>query len=274
MLAMVYFVRRGKIAIMALKFKIYDMNLKNKVAIVTGGGRDIGRAVAVKLAALGARVVVNYFQSGEKAEETLGLIRKNGGVAVAIQADVSRWEDCIRLVDETRAVFGPEIHILVNNAGGLIARKKLDEMDEAFWDQTMALNAKSTFMMQKAVKPYMPSGGSVVNMASAAGREGGGNGASAYGASKGAIMTFTRAMAKELGPEGIRVNCVCPGLISTIFHDKFTAPEIRERVAGGTPLRREGTAEEVANLIAFLASDEAGFITGVNYDINGGILYS
>ncbi len=250
------------------------MNLKNKVAIVTGGGRDIGRAVSLKLAALGAKVAVNYHNSPEKTEETLEMIRKAGGEGMAIRADVTRWEDCRRLVAETRAAFGPEIHILVNNAGGLIARKKLAEMDEDFWDQTMALNAKSTFLMQKAVKGFMPRGGSVVNMASAAGREGGGNGASAYGAAKGAIMTFTRAMAKELGPDGIRVNCVCPGLITTIFHDKFTAPEIRERVAGGTPLRREGTAEEVANLIAFLASDEAGFITGVNYDINGGILFS
>ena len=254
--------------------KTNSMNLKNRTAIVTGGGRDIGRAISIKFAELGAKVAVNYFHSPEPAEETVEMIRQAGGEAIAIRADLTKWDDCFRLVAETRAAFGPQIHILVNNAGGLIARRKLADMDEAFWDATFALNAKSTFMMQKAVLDFMPAGGAVVNMASLAGRQGGGDGASAYGASKAAVMTFTRAMAKELGPAGIRVNSVCPGLIDTLFHDLNTAPEVRQRIAHSTPIPREGTPGEVASLVAFLASEEASFITGVNYDINGGLLFS
>ena len=254
--------------------KTNSMNLKNRTAIVTGGGRDIGRAISIKFAELGAKVAVNYFHSPEPAEGTVEMIRQAGGEAIAIRADLTKWDDCFRLVAETRAAFGPQIHILVNNAGGLIARRKLADMDEAFWDEVMDLNAKSVFMMHKAAIDHIPPGGSIINMASQAGRDGGGMGASVYGASKAAVMNFTRGIAKEYGPMGIRVNSVCPGLIGTVFHDNFTAPEVREKVAGMTPLRREGTAEEVANVVAFLASDEASFLTGVNYDVNGGLLFS
>ena len=135
----------------------------------------------------------------------------------------------------------------------------------------MDLNFKSLFLVTHAFVKYIPSGGSIVNVSSLAARDGGGGGSSLYAASKGAITTYTRSLAKEIGPSGIRVNAVCPGLISTTFHDKFTTNEVRERVAAMTPLRREGTAEEVANLVAFLASDDASFITGANYDINGGV---
>ena len=117
-------------------------------------------------------------------------------------------------------------------------------------------------------------GGSIVNLSSLAGRDGGGNGASLYAASKGAITTYTRSLSKELGPMGVRVNAVCPGLINTTFHDTFTPDEVRKRVAESTPLRREGTSEDVANLVTFLASDKASFITGANYDINGGLSFS
>jgi 3-oxoacyl-[acyl-carrier protein] reductase len=120
----------------------------------------------------------------------------------------------------------------------------------------------------------MGSGGAVVNFASQAGRDGGGPGAAAYATSKGAVMTFTRAMAKELGPSNIRVNCVCPGMISTTFHDTFTKEEVRGNVAKGTPLRREGAASEVADLVAYLASSQSSFITGASVDINGGLFFS
>jgi len=120
----------------------------------------------------------------------------------------------------------------------------------------------------------MQDGASIVNFASQAGRDGGGPGASAYATSKGAVVTFTRSMAKELGPKGIRVNSLCPGMISTTFHDTFTKDEARSNVAGSTPLRREGRSEEVADTVAYLLSEEASFITGVNLDINGGLLFS
>ena len=246
------------------------MTLKGKVALVTGGGRDIGGAIAIKLASLGAKVAFSYYNT----EETLAKIKANGGEAIAIQADLTKFDNCFRLVEETRKAFGDEIHILVNNAGGLVARKKLDEMDEEFWDHLMTLNLKTVFGMHKATVEHMPTGSAIINLASQAGRDGGGGGASAYATAKGGVMTFTRSMAKELGPKGIRVNAICPGMIATTFHDLFTPDNVREHVAGVTPLRREGRADEIAGLVACLASDETSFVTGANIDINGGLAFS
>ncbi len=250
------------------------MDLTGKTAIVTGGGRDIGRSISIKLASLGAKVALNYYNSPVRAEETLATIKSNGGEAIAVKADLTKMHECQKLVTETQKAFGNEIHILVNNAGGLVARKKLSEMDLEFWNLVMELNLTSTFMMHKVTVPHMPKGSSIVNMASLAGRDGGGGGASAYGTSKGAVMTFTRAMAKELGPDGIRVNSVCPGLIGTKFHDDFTPDHVREMVANKTPLRREGHPDDVADLVAYLASDESSFLAGTNVDINGGLAFS
>ncbi len=251
-----------------------NMDLNGKVAIITGGARDIGRAVSVKLASEGTKVVVNYFNNKQAADETLEIIRAAGGEGIAVQADMTKQEGVANLVAETIKAYGPEIHVLVNVAGGLVARKSLDEMDEDFFNYVMQLNVTSTFMATQAVVPYMRSGASIVNFASQAGRDGGGPGASAYATSKAAVMTFTRAMAKELGPKNIRVNALCPGMIATTFHDTFTTDEVRNKVAGGTPLRREGEADEVANLVACLASAETSFMTGANVDINGGLFFS
>ncbi|GJM29596.1 MAG: oxidoreductase [Cyclobacteriaceae bacterium] len=250
------------------------MNLKDKVAIVTGGSRDIGRAISIKLASEGAKVVVNYFGNQKAAEETISMIADNGGEAMLVKGDMTKKDDVERLVSLARQSYGDEIHILVNNVGGLVARKSILEMDEEFFNKVMALNLNSTFLATKATVPHMSSGASIVNIASQAGRDGGGPGASVYGTSKGAVMTFTRAMAKELGPQNIRVNALCPGMIATTFHDTFTKDEVRAKVASGTPLRREGQACEVANLVACLASSETSFMTGANVDINGGLLFS
>ncbi|WP_029014478.1 SDR family NAD(P)-dependent oxidoreductase [Niveispirillum irakense] len=250
------------------------MKLKDKVAIVTGGGRDIGRAVSQRLAAEGAAIMVNYYNDADSAAETVSAIQAAGGRAIAHRADMTRPEEVDGLVAATKAAFGDRVDLLVNVTGGLVARKLLADMDADFFSHVMDLNVKSAFLATKAVVPLMQQGGAIVNFSSQAGRDGGGFGASAYATAKGAVMTFTRAMAKELGPSGIRVNAVCPGMISTSFHDLFTKAEVRKNVAGSTPLRREGEATEVADLVAWLVSAEAGFVTGACIDINGGTFFS
>ena len=246
------------------------MSLSGKVAIVTGGGRDIGRSISQRLAADGAHVVINYHSDSAAADETLAAITAAGGNATLCRADVTKSNEVAALIDAA----GARIDILVNCAGGMIARKTLADMDEAFFDTVMTLNLKSAFLVTKAALPRIPKGGAIVNLASLAGRDGGGPGATIYATAKGALMTFTRGLAKELGPQGIRVNALCPGLIGTSFHDTFSKPEGRAATAGNTPLRREGHPAEVAAAVAFLASDHSAFLTGVNMDINGGLAFS
>lgn len=248
--------------------------MQGKVAIVSGGSRDIGRAVSLALAEAGASVAVNYFHDAAAGKETVESIRKVGGTATAIAGDMTRRADVEKLVAETRRAFGDSIDVLVNVVGGLVARKALPEMDEEFLEHVLRLNVTSTFLTTQCVLPHMAEGGSIVNFASQAGRDGGGPGAAAYSTSKGAVMSLTRAMAKELGPAGIRVNCVCPGMIDTTFHDTFTKDAVRANVAAATPLRREGEPEDVAELVAYLASSRASFITGASFDINGGTFFS
>src|SRR2546421_5592493 len=250
------------------------MRLKGKVAIVTGGARDIGREVSVKLAKEGAKVVVNYFNSEEDACETKRLIEKVNGECVTIRGDMTKWEQVQHLFAESAKIFGNDIHILVNVVGGLCGRKSIEEQDEEWFDLVMNVNMKSIFFTTKATVKYMRKGASIINLSSQAARDGGGTGSSLYASSKGAVSTFTRSIAKEFGPQGIRVNGVCPGMIATSFHDRFTKPEVRTMVAKGTPLRRQGEAVEVANLVAYLASDESSFITGTNIDVNGGAYFS
>lgn len=250
------------------------MKFQGKTAIVTGGSRDIGRAVSERLAAEGANVVVNYCNNEADAQATLEAINAAGGTALLVKADLTKPDDATRLIAESQAAFGPTIDILVNVTGGMVARKTLDEMDLDFLNEVLQLNVASTFLVTKAAVPFMPAGSAIMNFASQAGRDGGGPGATAYATSKGAVMTFTRSMAKELGPKGIRVNSLCPGMIATTFHDRFTKNAVRENVAAATPLRRQGNAEEVAKTVSWLASDEAAFVTGTNIDINGGTFFS
>jgi len=249
-------------------------NLNGKVAIVTGGSRDIGRAVSVKLAKLGAKVVVNYHGNENAAKETLECIHANGGEAIAVKGDMTKDADVKALVDAARRAYGDRIDILVNIVGGMVGRKKLLEQNEEWYDTVMNVNMKSCYLATLRTVPFMGKGSSIVNFSSLAARDGGGNGASLYATSKGAVSVFTRSMAKELGPQGIRVNAVCPGTIATSFHDRFNTPENRERMKASYALRREGTADEVADLVCYLASDESSYITGANIDINGGSFFS
>ena len=249
-------------------------NLIGKVALVTGASRDIGRAISISLANAGVKVLVNYYRDKSMGEETVSIIKNNGGDAIAVYADVTNSGDVSNMIKESQKVFGNEVHILVNNVGGLFARKKISEIDENFYNLLLDVNFKSVFLVTKAIKPIMPEGGSIVNISSQAARDGGGPGSSLYSASKGAVTSYTRALAREFGPDGIRVNAITAGMTSTRFHDDFTSDEIRKKVAGATPLRREGKPEEIADLAIYLASDSSSYITGANIDINGGILNS
>jgi 3-oxoacyl-[acyl-carrier protein] reductase len=147
-------------------------------------------------------------------------------------------------------------------------------MDEEFFNHVMFLNLNSTFLATKAVVPHMPAGSAIVNLASLAGQNGGGNGSSAYSTSKGAVSAFTRAMAKELGPQGIRCNALNPGMIATTFHDTFSTDEARANVEATVPLRRQGHPDDCADTVVYLASNKSSYITGANIDINGGMFYS
>jgi 3-oxoacyl-[acyl-carrier protein] reductase len=250
------------------------MRFKDKLAIVTGGGRDIGRSISLRFAAEGAKVVINYRSDEAAAQDTLAAVQDAGGTALLHRADVTKADEVAGLIAAAAAFGGGTIDVLVNCAGGMVARKTLADMDEAFFDTVMDLNFKSAFLVTKAALPHLAKGSAIVNLSSLAARDGGGPGASIYAASKGALTTLTRSWAKELGPQGIRVNALCPGLIGTSFHDIFSKPEGRAAVAGNTPLRREGHPDEVAAAVAFLASDEASFLTGLNMDINGGLAFS
>jgi 3-oxoacyl-[acyl-carrier protein] reductase len=250
------------------------MRFKDKLAIVTGGGRDIGRSISLRLAAEGAKVVINYRSDEAAAQDTLAAVEAAGGTALLHRADVTKADEVAGLIAAAADFGGGTIDVLVNCAGGMVARKTLADMDEAFFDTVMDLNFKSAFLVTKAALPHLAKGSAIVNLSSLAARDGGGPGASIYAASKGALTTLTRGWAKELGPQGIRVNALCPGLIGTSFHDIFSKPEGRAAVAGNTPLRREGHPDEVAAAVAFLASDDAAFLTGLNMDINGGLAFS
>lgn len=248
------------------------MSMQGKVAIVAGGGRDIGRACALELAKNGANVVITYHSSSTSALSVVAEIQSLGQQAVAVQADLTNQVDVDKTIATALDSFG-SIDTLVHVSGGLVGRVRVEEMSLEHYNNVMNVNMTSLFMMTRASIPHLQPGSSIVTFASQAGRDGGGPGAAIYATAKGAVMTYTRALAKELGPN-IRVNSVCPGMISTGFHDTFTQDTVRQNVAGATALKREGTSEEVAKVVAFLASDDAAFMTGNNVDVNGGLLFS
>tara|TARA_R110002096_G_scaffold2933_3_gene14941 strand:+ start:146 stop:889 length:744 start_codon:yes stop_codon:yes gene_type:complete len=247
------------------------MKLQGKSVIITGAGRDIGRACAIRMAQEGASVAINYYSSSEGADSAVAEIKAAGGKAFALQGDLNTQQGVDALVAKTVGDFGG-VDILVNNSGGMIARKTIAEMSLEHWNNVMSLNLTSTFLMVKACLPHI-SKGAIVNLASQAGRDGGGPGSVAYAASKGAVMTMTRGLAKELGPD-IRVNALCPGMIDTDFHNVHTKPEVRKMVENAAPLKRQGLPVDIANMVLFLACDDSAFVTGTNIDINGGMLFS
>ena len=250
------------------------MTLENKLILITGGARDIGKAITKNLAKNGANLAINFYGSLNEANLLENELKEDNIDALFLQGDMTSEIDVKNFIDQATTKFGTEIHGLVNVSGGLVERRTIDQMDLDFLNKVMHLNLNSSFLTIKHSLPFMSEGSSIVNFASQAGRDGGGPGASAYASSKGAVMTFTRSMAKELGPKGIRVNALCPGMISTTFHDNFTKSEVRSNVANATPLKREGTSDEMASIVKFLLSNDASFLTGVNLDSNGGLIFS
>lgn len=246
------------------------IDLTGKVALVTGASRGIGRAIALRLAGLGARVAVNYNSSADGAARVVEDIQRNGGTAFAIQGDVSKLEEAQRVVKATTDAFG-RLDILVNNAGTtrdtLLALMKEDD-----FDHVIATDLKSVFNCSKAVlRPMLKQRyGRIVNISSVAGIVGN-PGQTNYSAAKAGIIGFTKAMAKEYASKGIAVNAVAPGYIPTDLTNVLPA-EVKEGIVKFVALGRFGTCEEVADAVAFLASDRASYITGQTLAVDGGIV--
>ncbi len=251
------------------------MMFDGEVAWVTGSSTGIGRAVAMGLAKQGCRVVVHYNRSEDEARGVVEEVSSSGGQAMLVGGDVADAGEVRRMAGEIEDRHG-RLDILVNNAGSLIERRTLEEMSEDLWERVMDVNLKSVYLCSQAVLPMMKRQGKgrIINMTSVAARNGGARGSVAYATAKGGVSTLTRAMAKELVGAGILVNGVAPGIITTPFHDRFTPPEMRETMVGAIPMGREGTPEETAGAVLFLASPWADYLVGEIIEVNGGQLMS
>ena len=241
-------------------------------ALITGGTIGIGEATAYALGHRGAAVAVTYLSHPPHA--TLAALEATGVHAVAHRLDATDPDQVRDVVDKVASEFGT-IDVLVNNAGGLVARVPFPEMTQHHWDTVMAVNVSTAVNVTQAVLPYMSAGwGRIVNVSSLAAESGGGNGAAAYTTSKAALIGLTRALAKELAPRGITVNAVSPGLIlQTPFHETFTSAAAQRSMIEGIPVGRAGCPEDVAAAIASLVGPQTGFITGVVLDVNGGVSF-
>jgi NAD(P)-dependent dehydrogenase (short-subunit alcohol dehydrogenase family) len=242
-------------------------------ALVTGASSGIGAATAVELARRGMAVAVHYFNNEEGARQTVQAIRDLGGEAFSIKADMRQQSEVQRMVAEVLNEFGA-LDVLVNNAGSMVGRVPFLEMTDDYWNDVFHLNVSSVFYCTQAVARQMTKqkSGVVINVSSIAGRHGGGPGAICYAAAKGAVLTLTKGLAKELAPHGIRVNGVNPGVILTPFHQRFSTEEQMKRMVDTIIMKRAGTSEETATVIAFLASADAKYLTGETIEVNGGQL--
>ena len=250
-----------------------SLQFSGEVAWVTGSSKGIGRAVSIGLAEQGCDVVVHYNSSEDEAREVEEQIRTAGRDALLLKGDVTSTGDVRRMAQEIEEHYG-RVDILVNNAGSMVERATLAEMTEEVWDHVMDVNLKSVYLCSQAVLPVMKrqGGGKIINMTSVSARDGGSPSSLAYSTAKGGVSTLTRAMAKDLVADGIRVNGVAPGRIDTPFHDEFTTDEKRSEAAQSIPLGREGAPEEVVGAILFLASSQADYIIGEIIEVNGGML--
>ena len=247
--------------------------LVGKNVLITAGAQGIGESISRHFIDSGAHVAIHYFSSADTANELIDYANSKGQKAVAISGDLTKEVDANAMVEKTVEELGG-LDILINNAGSLVARKMLNEMETEFWNKVMDINLTSMMFVTRAASPHLAKNdnSSIVNLASLAGRKGGHPGSLAYSTSKGAILTLTRALSSELGPQGTRVNAVAPGLIlGTSFHNTHTTKESADKTTAGIPIKRSGNAADVARAVLYLASEYDGFITGATLVINGGV---
>lgn len=245
------------------------MTQSTATTFVTGGASGIGAAIVRAHAARGDNVVFTYWSSVDEAN---ALEKELGAKVLALKSDANDEAAVADSFAQAVSQFG-QVDCMIANTGGLIERVKCADMSLEFWNKAMSLNATTVFLScREALRHMLPRGsGNIVIMSSLAGHDGGGPGASHYGAAKGALLAYTRSLAKEAGPQGVRVNALAPGLIATRFHDVFNTPQGRAAGVERTPLRREGQPEDVANAALYLTSPSASFITGEVIEVNGGM---
>ena len=248
-------------------------SLIGKRALVTGAGQGIGKAIAEGLLKAGCDLAIHYHSDEKGARGVAEFARSIGRKAQSFQADLTDENAAVVLVRQATDFLGG-LDVLVNNAGGLVARRVLGQVDLAFWQKVIDINMTSMMTVTRECVPYLVSakGASIINVSSLAGRKGGHGGSLVYSTTKGAVLTFTRALSGELGSQGVRVNAVAPGLIlGTSFHNTHTSKESADETIRGIPLARAGDVDDIARPVVFLASEYDGFITGATLDINGGV---
>ncbi len=253
--------------------------LQGKKILITGGANGIGGAITLELAKQGADIAVHWFQhrANQNTGQDLAVLREQANAfgvnMIDVNGDLTDEATVKQVVQEAVAGLGG-LDILINNVGDILGRHSLIDMEQAFFNRVMAVNVNTMMLVTREALPHLvqANGAAIVNLASLAGRKGGHGGSLAYSTAKGAVITFTRSLASEVGPQGVRVNCVAPGLIlGTYFHQTHTTDDSAQKTIAEIPLGRAGNPQDVAAGVAFLASQYDGFITGVTLDINGGI---
>jgi|BEDMetMinimDraft_2_1075160.scaffolds.fasta_scaffold04394_2 3-oxoacyl-[acyl-carrier protein] reductase len=248
-----------------------DLTLNNQWAIITGASSGIGKAICLSFARLGCNIGLHYHTSESEALGLKEQIERMGVQCRVARGDFTQRTEVCEVI--TQLATGLKIDILVNNAGSLIHRYKIEEMPWEHFDKVIALNLSSTFWAIKTALRYLRDGGRIINVTSIAALNGGGYGAVAYASAKGGIISMTRGLAKELAPRNIRVNALCPGVIDTPFHQRFSSPSDLQAVRERIPLKRLGSAEDCAKVAVFLATELSSYLTGEIIGIHGGQAY-